>query len=294
MILFDNLSQFLFSGLTTGSIYGLIAIGFGVVHNASGIMNLLQCEFITLGGMITVTFYSFMGVPLALAIPLAIITVTLIGALFERSAIRTARSQQILVLIFITIGASISVKGLALIIWGSDPFVLPPFSGNRPIHLLKATIVPQNLWIFAITLFVVIALYFFFKKSVTGKAMRAVSCNQRAAALAGISVNRMILLSFAMSGALGAVAGIIIAPITTTSYDVGFMLGLKGFSAAVLGGYGSMPGAILGGLLLGVMESLATGLISSAYKNAIAFIILLLVLFIRPSGLLGSPEGERI
>jgi branched-chain amino acid transport system permease protein len=294
MTLLDNFSQFLFSGLTTGSIYGLIAIGFGVVHNASGIMNLLQCEFVTLGGMITVTFYALSGVPIALAVPLAIVTVTLMGALFERAAIRTARSQQVLVLIFITIGASIFVKGLALIIWGSDPFVLPPFSGNEPIHVLRATILPQDIWVFTTTVFVVIALYYFFKKSVTGKAMRAVSCNRRAAALTGISVNRMVLLSFAMSGALGAVAGIIIAPITTTSYDVGFMLGLKGFSAAVLGGYGSMPGAILGGLLLGVMESLATGLISSAYKNAIAFIILLLVLFIRPSGLLGEPEAERV
>jgi branched-chain amino acid transport system permease protein len=104
----------------------------------------------------------------------------------------------------------------------------------------------------------------------------------------------MVSLSFAMSAALGALAGIIIAPITTTSYDVGFMLGLKGFSAAVLGGYGNMPGAILGGLLLGVMESLAAGLVSSAYKNAVAFIVLLLVLFIRPSGLLGEPETERV
>jgi branched-chain amino acid transport system permease protein len=290
----DNLSQFLFSGLTTGSIYGLIAIGFGVVHNASGIMNLLQCEFITLGGMITVTLYALAGIPMAMAIPLAIITVAFIGAVFERSAIRTARAQQVLVLIFITIGASIFIKGLALIVWGSDPFVLPPFSGNEPIHVFRATIVPQDLWVFVITISVVFALYFFFKKSVTGKAMRAVSCNRRAAALTGISVNRMVLLSFAMSGGLGAVAGVIIAPITTTSYDVGFMLGLKGFSAAVLGGYGSMPGAILGGLLLGVMESLATGFISSAYKNAIAFIILLLVLFIRPSGLLGEPEAERV
>lgn len=294
MTLLDNFSQFVFSGLTTGSIYALIAIGFGVVHNASGIMNLVQCEFITLGGMITVTFYTFAGIPLAVSIPSAIITVTLIGALFERSAIRTARSQQVVVLIFITIGASIFIKGLALIVWGSDPFVLPPFSGNEPIHILGATIVPQNLWVFAITISVVTALHFFFKKSITGKAMRAACCNRRAAALAGISVNRMILLSFAMSGAVGAVAGIIIAPITTTSYDVGFMLGLKGFSAAVLGGYGSMPGAVLGGLLLGVMESLAAGLISSAYKNAVAFIILLLVLFIRPSGLLGEPETERV
>jgi branched-chain amino acid transport system permease protein len=290
----DKLSQFLFSGLTTGSIYALIAIGFGVVHNASGIMNLLQCEFITLGGMMTVTLFTFMGLPIMVSIPLAIITVTLMGALFERTAIRTARSQQILVLIFITIGASIFVRGLALIVWGSDPFVLPPFSGNEPIHILRATIVPQNLWVFIITAVVVVALYFFFKRSLTGKAMRAASCNRRAAALSGISVNRMVLLSFAMSGGLGAIAGVIIAPITTTSYDVGFMLGLKGFSAAVLGGYGSMPGAVLGGLVLGVTESLATGIISSAYKNAVAFIILLLVLFIRPSGLLGEPETDRV
>ena len=294
MTLVDNLSQFVFSGLTTGSIYAIIAIGFGVVHNASGIMNLLQCEFITLGGMITVTLYALMGIPLPASIPLAIVTVTLIGGLFERSAIRTAKSQQILVLIFITIGASIFVRGLALTVWGSDPFVLPPFSGNQPIHILRATIVPQNLWVLLITVLVVITLYFFFNKSMTGKAMRATSCTRRAAALTGISVNRMVFLSFAMSGGLGATAGIIIAPITTTSYDVGFMLGLKGFSAAVLGGYGSMPGAILGGVLLGVLESLATGFVSSAYKNAVAFIILLVVLFIRPSGLLGEPEAERV
>jgi branched-chain amino acid transport system permease protein len=294
MILLDKLSQFFFSGLTTGSIYALIAIGFGVVHNASGIMNLLQCEFVTLGGMITVTFFAFLGIPLPISIPLAIVTVTLIGAMFERSAIRTARSQHVLVLIFITIGASIFVRGLALIVWGSDPFVLPSFSGNKPIHILRATIVPQNLWVLGITVVVVVTLYIFFKKSLTGKAMRATSCNRRAASLTGISVNRMVLLSFAMSGGLGAIAGIIIAPITTTSYDVGFLLGLKGFAAAVLGGYGSMLGAVLGGLLLGVTESLATGIVSSAYKNAVAFIILLLVLFIRPSGILGEPEAERV
>jgi branched-chain amino acid transport system permease protein len=293
-MLLDKLSQFFFSGLTTGSIYALIAIGFGVVHNASGIMNLLQCEFVTLGGMVTMTFFTFLGLPLPVSVPLAIATVTFIGAVFERSAIRTARSQQVLVLIFITIGASMFVRGLALVVWGSDPFVLPSFSGNKPIHILRATIVPQNLWVLAITVLVVVALSLFFKKSLTGKAMRAASCNRRAASLSGISVNRMVLISFAMSGGLGATAGVIIAPITTTSYDVGFLLGLKGFAAAVLGGYGSMPGAVLGGLLLGVMESLAAGIISSAYKNAVAFIILLLVLFIRPRGLLGAPEAERV
>lgn len=294
MSFIDKFPQFLFSGLTTGSIYGLIAIGFGVVHNASGIMNLAQCEFVTLGGMITVTFYTFLGIPLAISVPLAIITVTFLGALFERSAIRPARSKHILILVFITIGASFFIRGLALIIWGSDPFTIPSFFSDSPIHIFRATILPQYLWIFTITISVVILLHLFFRRTITGKAMRAASCNRRAAALVGISVNRMVLFSFALSGGTGAVAGIIIAPITTTSYEMGFMLGLKGFSAAVLGGYGSMPGAILGGLLLGVMESLTAGFISSAYKNVLAFVILLLVLFLRPSGLLGEHDTQRV
>lgn len=289
-----DFSQFLFSGLTTGSIYALIALGFCVVHNASGIMNLVQSEFITLGGMVTVTFYTFLGLPLPISVPLAIVTVTFLGALFERLAIRTARSQQLIVLIFITIGSSMFIRGLALIIWGSDPFVIPPFTGSDPIRLFAATIVPQYVWIFTITGSVLVVLHFFFRKSIIGKAMRAASCNRRAAILAGINVNRMVNLSFSMSGALGAVAGVIIAPIITTSYDVGFMLSLKGFAAAVLGGYGSMPGAVLGGLLLGILEALAAGYISSAYKNAVAFIVLLLVLFIRPRGIFGEPESERV
>jgi len=294
MTFFDKCLQFLFSGLTTGSIYALIAIGFGVVHNASGIMNLVQCEFVTLGGMIAVTYYMSLGIPLAISVLLAIITVTVLGAVFERSTIRTARSQQLVVLIFITIGASFFIRGLILVVWGSDPFALPPFSGEEPFHILGATVLPQYIWVFGITILVVIALHFFFKRTVIGKAMRAASGNKRAAALVGISVNRVVLYSFAMSGAVGAIAGIIVAPITGTSYDIGFIIGLKGFSAAVLGGYGSMPGAVLGGLVLGVVESLTAGLISSAYKNVLAFVILLLVLFFMPSGLLGEREMERV
>jgi branched-chain amino acid transport system permease protein len=127
-----------------------------------------------------------------------------------------------------------------------------------------------------------------------GKAMRATAFNRRAASLVGINVNHMILLSFAMSGSLGAIEGIIIAPITTTSYDTGIMLSLKGFSAAILGGYGNSTGAILGGFILGVLESLGAGLISSKFKNAFAFFILLLVLFVKPEGLLGHGEAERV
>jgi branched-chain amino acid transport system permease protein len=153
---------------------------------------------------------------------------------------------------------------------------------------------PQSIWIFAITVSVVLALNYFFKGTLTGKAMRAVAASRRSAMLTGIPVDRLILLSFTLSGALGAVAGIILTPITTTSYDGGVMLGLKGFSAAILGGYGSMPGAVVGGLLLGVLESLAAGLISSEYKDALAFLILLTVLFFKPSGILGQGRLRRV
>ena len=157
-----------------------------------------------------------------------------------------------------------------------------------------AIIVPQHIWVIAVTILVVVMLHYFFKRTLMGKAMRATAVNRKAASLVGISVNRMILLSFAFSGALGAVAGMIIAPISTTSYDTGIMLGLKGFAAAILGGYGNFAGAVLGGVILGVLESLGAGLISSQYKDAIAFCVLLLVLFMRPEGILGYGEAEKV
>jgi branched-chain amino acid transport system permease protein len=187
----------------------------------------------------------------------------------------------------ITVGASISIRGLSMILWGKNPMTLPPFSGDAPLVLGVAAIMPQSLWILGITLTAVIALNYFFQRTMTGKAMRAVAASRRTAALSGIPIDRMILLSFTLSGALGGVAGIILTPVTTTSYDAGVMLGLKGFSAAILGGYGSMPGAVLGGFLLGILEALAAGLISSEYKDALAFLILLTVLFFKPTGILG-------
>ena len=139
-----------------------------------------------------------------------------------------------------------------------------------------------------------LCLRYFFRNTMIGKAMRAASVNRKAAALVGISVNRMVLISFALSGGLGSVSGMIIAPISTTSFDTGIMLGLKGFAAAILGGYGNFAGAILGGFILGLLESLGVGLVSSQYKNAIAFVVLLLVLFLKPTGILGHGESERV
>jgi branched-chain amino acid transport system permease protein len=290
----DQLAQFIVSGLTTGSIYALIALGFCIIHNATGIVNFTQVDFVTLGGMMMYTFLMGLGLPMPLSFVLGVLAVTGIGGLVQRLAIQPARSRAIIILIFITIGDSILTRGIIKIIWGKNQMALPSFSGDTPLVVWNAAILPQSLWIFFITVLVVVLFHFFFNRTRLGKAMRATSFNPRAAALMGVNVNRMIFLSFALSGALGAVAGIIIVPITTLNYDIGVMLGLKGFAAAVLGGYGNSVGAIIGGLLLGLLESVGAGLISSSYKDVIAFAILLLVLFMKPSGLLGYGEKERV
>ena len=294
MTLSLQIFQFILSGLTTGSTYALIAIGFSLIHNATGIVNFAQGEFVMLGGMFMITFYTFLKLPMLLSFILTVFSVAAVGLLLERGPIRRARSKEILILVMITIGASIFIKGLSMILWGKNPMTLPPFSGEAPIVFLGAAVMPQSIWIFGITVGVVAALDYFFKGTMTGKAMRAVAASRRSAMLTGIPVDRMILLSFTLSGALGAVAGIILTPITTTSYDVGVMLGLKGFSAAILGGYGSMPGAVVGGLLLGILESLAAGLISSEYKDALAFLILLTALFFKPSGIMGRGRLRQV
>jgi len=225
---------------------------------------------------------------------LTALAVGAVGMFLERGPLRHAKSKEILILVMITVGASIVIRAISMMVWGKNPMTLPPFSGEAPLILLGAAVMPQSLWIFGITVLVVAALNYFFNRTLTGKAMRAVAASRRAAILTGIPVDRMIFLSFTLSGALGAVAGIILTPITTTSYDVGVMLGLKGFSAAILGGYGSMPGAVLGGFVLGVLESLGAGLISSEYKDALAFLILLMVLFLKPSGILGRGKLRRV
>jgi len=291
----QQIAQYIVTGLTIGAIYAIVAMGFNIIHNATGIVNFAQCEFISLGGMFMYTLVVLLKVKLIISFFISTAGVALIGALIEIGPIRHARSKQIIVLIFLTIGISEVLRGTAQEVWGTDNVGVPAFSGENPIHLLGGgTIVPQHIWIFAITVLVMLMLHYFFKKTLMGKAMRATAVNRRAAALVGISVNRITLFSFAFSGALGAVAGIIIAPISTTSYDTGIMLGLKGFAAAILGGYGNFAGAILGGIILGLLESLGAGLVSSQYKDAIAFFVLLLVLFLKPTGIMGYGEAERV
>jgi branched-chain amino acid transport system permease protein len=293
-MIWSQLPQFLVSGITAGSIYALIALGFGIIHNATGIVNFAQGEFVMLGAFVMISLTQATGLPLFLAFPLAVLAVMAVGCFLEFGPIRQARSRDILILVMITVGASITMREMAMLVWGKTPRTLPPFSGDEPLVLGSAAILPQTLWILGITVAVVLALSFFFSQTMVGKAMRAAAENRRGAVLIGIAVNRMTLLSFILSGGIGAVAGIIITPITTMSYNAGVMLALKGFAAAILGGYGSMQGAVIGGLLLGTLESLGAGFISSAFKDAFAFLILLLVLFVRPAGLLGKEEIKRV
>jgi branched-chain amino acid transport system permease protein len=293
-MIWSQLPQFLVSGVTSGSIYALIALGFGIIHNATGIVNFAQGEFVMLGAMTMISLTQAVRLPPFVAFPVAVLVVMAVGWLFESGPLRRSRSNNVLILVMITVGASITMRQTAMLIWGKTPRTLMPFSGDEPLVLGNAAILPQTLWILGVTLIVLVLLGFFFGKTLVGKAMRAVAENRRGAALIGIGVNRMTLLSFVLSGGIGAVAGIIITPITTMSYGAGVMLALKGFSAAILGGYGNMTGAVVGGLLLGTIESLGAGFISSAYKDAFAFLILLLVLFVRPTGLLGKVETKRV
>ncbi len=290
----SQILQYLFSGLSTGAIYSLIGLGFAIIFNSTGIINFAQGEFVMLGGMVTWFFLSVTKMPLAAAMLLAIIISTATGVVFERLAIRPLKRPTPLNLVIITIGGSILIRGLAMLVWGKDTHTIPMFYGSNPISFEGATLLPQHIWIFAITVVVIIINKLYFHYSISGKAMRACSYNRNAACLVGIDVRRMVLFSFAISSSMGSVAGMIAAPLTMTSYDVGIMLGLKGFCAAIIGGMSSGIGTVLGGLILGILESLGAGLISSGYKDAIAFVILLLILFIRPQGIFRKAETERV
>ncbi len=280
--------QFIFAGLTSGAIYALVALGFGVVHNTMGIVNFTQVDFVSLGGMLLFSALFALGLPMPLALVLAVAGVTLAGLLVENLGIRPARTDSHLVLIFLTIGLSIILRGVMKLIWGRNRMAVPPLSGELPVKFLDATILPQTLWILALTGLAILLLVLFFRKTNLGLAMRAVAANEQAARVVGLNVGRVKAASFALAGALGGLAGCLVTPITTLAYDVGVLLGLKGFAAAILGGFGSFPGAILGGITLGLLETLGAGYLSSAYKDVIAFLVLLLVLFIRPRGLLGG------
>ncbi|SER09920.1 branched-chain amino acid ABC transporter permease [Giesbergeria anulus] len=285
--------QFLFSGITVGATYALAALGFTLIYNASNVINFAQGEFIMLGGMLAV-FFAQMGLPMPVVLLLAIAIPAAVGVVMEKVAIEPIKGAETVSLIIVTIGASLVIRGLIQVWLGKGTHSFPAFSGDAPLQILGATLLPQSLWVLGVTAVVVVGLWYFFNRTLTGKAMLATSFNRTAAELVGINTSWVLFMSFAMAAGLGALGGILITPITMTSYDVGIMLGLKGFVAVVVGGLGNGLGAVVGGLLVGVLEAMGAGYISSAYKDAMPFVLILLVLFFMPRGLFGGKSTDRV
>ncbi|ASY57615.1 branched-chain amino acid ABC transporter permease [Sinorhizobium sp. CCBAU 05631] len=288
-----ELMQFILSGVTVGAVYALVALGFTIIYNASDVVNFAQGEFVMLGGMFTV--FSFeAGIPLPLAAAIAILATAAIGVALNKLAIEPARGAPVVSLIIITIGASILIRGLTQIAFDKQLHRFPAFSGETPIQIMGATVLPQSVWVIAGALAVFVGLWLFFTRTLTGRAVLATANNRIAAQLVGISTRYVMTLSFALSAAIGALAGVLVTPITLTGYDIGIALALKGFAAAMLGGMGNPKGALVGGLLLGVVEALTAGYLSSQYKDAAAFVIILAVLFAMPQGLFGRQSTDRV
>ena len=290
----DLILQYFLSGITKGSIYAVVAIGFNLIYSATGILNFAQGEFVMLGGMVAVSLAFFLPLPVAVAA--AVVFVALLGGLLELVFFRRLRRHSILHLVIITIGLSIIIQEAALHVWDEKVRSLPYFTGNEisSMHLFGAAVSPQVLWVLGTVAVIVVFLHVFLKYTMRGRALRACSSNPDAALLAGINIANMRTLSFVLSAGLGAMAGCVISPITLTHYEMGSGLAIKGFSAAILGGLGNPMAAVLGGLLVGVLEAFSVSVLPAAYTDVTAFAILLLVLFVRPHGLLGTPAGESV
>jgi len=286
--------QYLLSGVTKGSIYAVVAIGFNLIFNATGVLNFAQGEFVMLGGMLAVTLTHFVSLPVA--VTGAVLAVTVLGCALELLFFRPLRRHSVLLMIIITIGLSIVIQEAALHVWDEKVRSLPYFTGNEvsSVKMFGAAISPQVLWVLGTVGLAVAGLHVFLKFTLQGRAMRACSSNVEAAMLAGINTANMRTLSFGLSAGLGALAGCVISPITMTHYEMGAPLAIKGFAAAILGGLGNPMGAVVGGLLVGVLEAAAVSRLPAAYNDVAAFGVLLLVLFLRPHGLFGAKAAEQV
>ena len=286
----QQLLQYLVTGITNGSIYALIALGFVVIHSVTSIVNFAQGEFAMLGALLTISLMAA-GLPQGVAVPAAVVVVGIFAALLYQVGLRPARNASPLVMIIITIGAALAIRGTALAIWGTEPYAMKAFTAGAPLQAAGAVIRLQSLWVLATTLLLQPVLHLFFTRTILGRSLRACAVNRLAARLMGIRPDRMALLAFGLSGAIGALGGIIITPIIFATYDMGLMLSLKGFVAAVMGGLVNYPAAVAGGFLLGILESFGAGLISSGYKDAIAFIALFVILLSKPRWIVRAEEG---
>jgi branched-chain amino acid transport system permease protein len=281
---FSLLVQFFFSGLTSGSMYALIAVSLVIVYKVSLLICFAQGEFFVIGALAMVTLVS-KGLPMPLAFVLSILISTVLGALVQRLLIKPIQNSGIGNLIVMTIAISLALRGSALLIWGKESHILKPFSSGPPIPVLGATLQPQVLWIIGITIIVLLMIWLFFEKTMLGIAMRACAENRLGASLMGISTQKAALLAWAWGSGIGALAGMAIAPLLFMQYGSGVMPMVKGFIAVSIGGLSSIVGSVVAGFLLGTVEAYTIGLISSKFSDAIVFSLLMVVLIFKPSGL---------
>jgi branched-chain amino acid transport system permease protein len=292
-----NLPQYISNGLVVGCLYALVAMGFNIIYSSTGVINFAQGEFAMFGALLTYTFAGPLGLPVPLAAVAAVVATALIGAVMERLVIYPLRGSNIINLIIATIGASILFKAIGRIFWPEDGYQVKAFTEGS-FHFLGVDQDKQVIWILALTVLAVLLTFIFFQRTRAGKAMKACSINRQAASLVGINVSRMSLYAFVISAALAGAAGFINAP--AARYDMGLALGVSGFTAAVIGGLGRPFGAVLGGIILGLAVNLMSGFlqvvlhISSGYGEAIIPLLLILVLLIKPQGILGGREKVRV
>lgn len=280
--------QLLVGGIAVGCIYALIGLGYSLIYSASGLMSFVQGEIFMLGAYVAFTIYVGLHIPFALAVLLAIAFMFFVGVLLQRSMISPLlkRGAQQIHIVLATIGLSIFLKNLAMIIWGSDVKNFPSVLGEDPMRVAGISISPQQIAIVIVTIVCMIALHLFMSKTRMGTSLRAAAQDPMAAGVMGINVPLTVGIAWALAAALSAIAGILLAPIYGVYPKMGAILSTKGFAAAVMGGYGNMYGAIIGGLIFGVVETMAAGYISSSFKDIISFGVLILVLFMMPNGIL--------
>jgi branched-chain amino acid transport system permease protein len=290
-----ELVQSLVNGVGIGLVYGLIAIGFCVIYNASGIVNFAQGVFVMLGGMFTHSLLTQVGVPIALSALVSVTLVAAVGLLVQFFIITPMwnRKAPLFAIILATLAVQILIEQIVILTLGDQPRTYPGFTPGGPLKIGSIAFGYQLFWILGCGLMMVVALSLFFNKTRIGRALRACSQNRESAALLGIPVQGMLMLSFALSAALGAAAGILITPTQYTAYSVGGPFGINGFIAAIIGGFGSAPAALVGGVLLGVVQSGAIVFFGAGFKNVVALTILLIVLLFFPNGLFGG-LGKRV
>jgi branched-chain amino acid transport system permease protein len=278
----------LIGGIAIGCIYSLIALGYNMIIRAMDLLHFAQGEVMMVGALTGVTLVGVLKIPYLLAIPLVMAVCALVGLALDACAYRPIRLRGVptINLIIATLGASILLANLAMLVWGSEPIRYPSVYGSAPLVVAGLRIPQQYLAPLVIGGLVMAGLQFFFSRSLTGVAMRAAAQDRDTARLMGINIDLMVRYTFAISGAMGGAAGVLLGPIIFASFNMG-EIGLKAFVAATLGGLGSMPGAMVGGILFGVIETFGALWISSAYKDAIGYAIMIVILLVAPAGLFG-------